>query len=136
NRERQQISRFVTYNGAIIATDINNLRRLRVFGWLKADMQKNVVTAELAFKSHFRGMGKLTGAEAHGFRLEFIQELQHIEVETGPNRLAIILAANNLLHRGISPYFPEVIIEVGLNVPEFNLRRRGMPLPAARDLVL
>src|SRR5262245_51018936 len=98
-------------------------------------MQKNVLPAELALKGHFRGMGKLTGAEDHGFRLEFTQELQHIEVETGPNRLAIILAADNLLHSGISPYFPEVIVRVGLNVPEFNLRRRGMPLPAARDLV-
>jgi hypothetical protein len=78
----------------------------------------------------------LTSAEADCFRLEITQELQRITVESGPNCFAVFLAADNFLQSRISPYFPKVVVGVGLDVPESNPRSRGMLFPTACDYVL
>src|SRR5262249_30648613 len=96
-------SRLVTHDRSAVAADIDYIRRVRIFRWFKAHMQKNVPSAEFALKGQFGWMSELTSAEADGFRLEFTQELQRIKVESGPDGFAVILAAHNFLQSRISP---------------------------------
>lgn len=81
-------------------------------------------------------MGVLTGTDVERIRLEVLQEFQHVEVEAGPDGFAVLLDADDFLHGGIGPDFPEVVALVGLGVPKADIRGGRMLFPAVDDFFL
>jgi hypothetical protein len=75
-------------------------------------------------------------ADGSRFRLEVGQELQNVKVEAGPDRFAVLFAADDLLNGGIGPNLPKLIVLVGLGIAEANLHGGRMPFPALGDLIL
>src|SRR5262249_30084282 len=103
------------------ATEVNDFRQFGVFGRLKTQVQENALPTELALEGQFGGMDVLSGADADRFRLEVLQELQHVEVEAAPDGFAILFATDDFLNGGIGPDFPEVIGLIGLDVAKADL---------------
>src|SRR5262245_49355712 len=81
-------------------------------------------------------MKLLACVDAHRIRLGVVQELQHVEVEAGPDCFAVLLAADDFLDGGVGPDFPEVVALVGLEVAEADLQGGRVPLPTVGDLFL
>ena len=99
-------------------------------------MQENALPTEPALEGQFGGVRRLACADAHGVRLEVVQELQHVEVEAGPDGFAVLLAADDFLNGGVGPDFLEVVGLVGLDVAEPDLQGGRVPLPTVGDLFL
>src|SRR6516165_8101657 len=91
---------------------------------------------ELALESQFGGMDVLPCADADRFRLEVLQEFEHVEVEAGPDRFAVLLAADDFLDGGVGPDFPEVVAPAGPGVAEADPQGGRVALPACGDLCL
>ena len=98
--------------------------------------RKTPCPRNLPFKRQFRGMDRAASADRDCFRLKVSQELKDIEVETRPDRFAILLAANDFLNYGKGPNLPKIVTSVGLDTLEADLQRGRMPLPALDDLFL
>src|SRR5262249_16325779 len=123
-------SLLIPHHRPAAATEVKDFRRLGVLGRLQAQVQEHALPTELALERQFGGMNVLAGADAHSLRLEVLQELQHVEVETGPDGFTVLLAAHDFLNGGVGPDFPEVVSWVGLEVAEPDLQGEGVPLPA------
>ena len=129
-------SLLVAYYWPAIFAEVNDFGCLGIFGRLQAKVQKNALTTKLSLKCQFRGMVGLTSADNHRTRLKVGQELKNIEVEAGPDRFAVVLATNDLLHCGKGPNLPSIAAGLGLGRLKADLQRGRMPLPTIDDFFL
>jgi hypothetical protein len=114
-------SLLVTHDRPAIAAEIKNFGRFSVFGRLKAQVQENPLPMKPALEGQCGGMNVLTGAEAHRFRLEVVQKSQHVKVEAGPVRFAVLFASHDFLNGRVGPDFPEIVARFGLGEAESEL---------------
>jgi len=129
-------SLLVTDNWTTFSSDINDFRRLGIFGRLQAQVKKNTSPTKLAFKSQFGRFDVVSRHKAHRIRLKVGQELQNVEIEARPDRFAIFFTADDLLDGGKRPNLPSIVALVGFDVSEADLHCRRVPLPAGDDFGL
>ena len=84
-------------------------------------MQKHVLPTKLSFKGQLVRIGGPTSVDGNLHRLEVGQKLQNIEIETGPDRFAVLFAADDFLNRRIGPNLPKRIVLVRLGITKADL---------------
>src|SRR5689334_18639509 len=58
-------SLLITDNWSAVAAEVNDFGRLGIFGWFQAQVQKNILPTELAFKGEFGRMDVLASADGN-----------------------------------------------------------------------
>jgi hypothetical protein len=70
------------------------------------------------------------GADADVLRLQYFQELREMEVETAPDRFAIILTTDDFLDRRVSPDLPAVAFVFWFPILKTDVQAQGVTFPA------